>query len=185
MKEKILNAAAKLISQYGLKKFTIDEIASELRISKKTIYQYFNSKEDIIKEYFDVTINSDEENVRKELDSDKNFIEKIHAIIYASHQYRIPIHLLNELKLFYPDEWNRIEELKQFKLNTIKKLLEQAKDKNILKTDINFAVLTRMLDEISDMFLDYEFLLENKLKTREAIDEAFKIILQGVLKQSY
>ena len=30
---------------------------------------------------FDVTINSDEENVRKELDSDKNFIEKIHAII--------------------------------------------------------------------------------------------------------
>ena len=45
MKEKILNTTAQLISQYGLKKFTVDEIASELRISKKTI-QPINIKVD-------------------------------------------------------------------------------------------------------------------------------------------
>lgn len=182
MKEKILDIAAQLIARYGLKKFTVDEIAAELKISKKTIYQYFNSKEDIIKEYFEVTVASDKESVQRELNSNKNFIEKIHSIIYSNHQYRLPIALLNEAKLFYPDEWEKIEELKQFKLDTIKNLLHQADDNNILKQNINFAVLTQMLDGISDMFIDYKFLIENKLKTSEAIDEAFKIILQGILK---
>lgn len=182
MKEKIVNFAAQLIAQYGLKKFTVDEIAAGLKISKKTIYQYFDSKEDIIREYFEITITSDKKSVQNELNSDKDFLEKIHAIIYSNHQYRFPITLLNEAKLFYPDEWMKIEELKQFKLNTIKALLHQADDNNILKQDINFAVLTKMLDGISNMFIDYKFLLENKLKTREAIDEAFKIILHGILK---
>jgi len=182
MKEKILDIAAQLIARYGLKKFTVDEIAAELKISKKTIYQYFNSKEDIIKEYFEVTVASDKESVQRELNSNKNFLEKIYSIICSNHQYRLPIALLNEAKLFYPDEWKKIEELKQFKLDTIKNLLHQAADNNILKQDANFAVLTQMLDEISDMFIDYKFLIENKLKTSEAINEAFKIILQGILK---
>jgi len=182
MKEKILDIAAQLIARYGLKKFTVDEIAAELKISKKTIYQYFNSKEDIIKEYFEVTVASDKESVQRELNSNENFLEKIHSIIHSNHQYRLPIALLNEAKLFYPDEWEKIEELKQFKLDTIKNLLHQAADNNILKQDTNFAVLTQMLDGISDMFIDYKFLIENKLKTSEAIDEAFKIILQGILK---
>lgn len=52
MKEKRLDAAAWLIQQHGLKKFTVDEITAELRISEKTICRYFNSKYDIIQEYF-------------------------------------------------------------------------------------------------------------------------------------
>ena len=35
MREKILNVVAQLINRYGLKKFTLDEVAASLRISKK------------------------------------------------------------------------------------------------------------------------------------------------------
>jgi AcrR family transcriptional regulator len=65
MKEKILDVAAKLIQQYGLKKFTVDEIASQLKISKKTIYKYFESKDDLIRSYFNSVISSDEESIKK------------------------------------------------------------------------------------------------------------------------
>ncbi len=62
-------------------------------------------------------------------------------------------------------------------------LLGKEVDTGIFRSDINFGVLSKMLEEISDMFTDYDFLLENRLTTREAIDEALKIIFNGILKE--
>lgn len=183
MKEKILDAAARLIQQYGLKKFTVDEIAEELRISKKTIYQYFNSKDEIIREYFETAIASDKDSMTSVLSGNEDFSHKIHAIVYSSHRYRLPISLLMEAKQFYPEVWSKVEELKQFKLNATKNLLKQGVEAGIFKPDINFGVLSKMLEEISDMFTDYNFLLENRLNTREAMDEALKIIFDGIAYQ--
>lgn len=181
MKEKILDVAAEKINLYGLKKFTIDEIAAELKISKKTIYKYFKSKDEIILEYFKTTISSDKESVEKTLHGSGEFLEKIHEIVYSNHKYKLPVKLLNEAKLFYSNEWNEIEELKKYKLNAMKEILERASLEGKIKSDINFAVLCKMLEKISDTFVDYEFLIANKLKTTEAIDEALNIILFGIM----
>jgi AcrR family transcriptional regulator len=185
MKENILNVAAELISKYGLKKFTIDEIAKELKISKKTIYQHFQSKDEIIRDFFITTLESDQNSVISTLNSEMNFLDKIHSIIYSNHTYRIPLALLNEAKQFYPAEWAKIEELKHFKTRSIQKLLEQAKTDGIIKPEVHFGVLSKMLEEISDIFIDYPFLLENKLTTAEAIDEALKIVFQGVIAEKF
>lgn len=182
MKQRILDVAAQKINLYGLRKFTMGEIATELKISKKTIYKYFNSKDDIIREYFETTTLSDKNSVQKTLDGDGGFFEKIHKIIYSNHKYKLPVDLLNEVKLFYPEEWNKIEELKTFKLDAVRKLLEKASSNGTLKADINFSVLCKMLEKVSDTFTDYDFLLANKLKTSEAINEAVKIIFHGILK---
>lgn len=181
MKEKILYTVEHLIQKYGVKKFTIDDIALELKISKKTIYKYFNSKEDIIKSYFDTTIASDKASVLLEMNSSKEFLDKIHGIIYSNHQYKMPMSMVNELKVLYPEVWMKIRELKEFKVNEMMNLLKQAMAEGVIKTDVNFGVLSRMLEEVSDMFIDYDFLMENRLKTQEAIDEALKIIFNGIL----
>jgi AcrR family transcriptional regulator len=182
MKEKILDVAAKLIQQYGLKKFTVDEIASQLKISKKTIYKYFESKDDLIRSYFNSVISSDEESIKEALKQKTDFFEKISSIVHSSHKYTLPINLINEAQLFYPEEWEQVEQLKIFKLNAMKGLLEEGKSSGIIKPDINFAVLCRMLEKISDTFIDYDFLLDNNLKSSAAIDEALKIMLHGILK---
>lgn len=181
MKEKILDAAANLIEQYGLRKFTVNEIASTLKISKKTIYKYFNSKEEIIQEYFEILIASDKNSVLNSINSNEDFLKKIYSVIHSNHQYRLPLELLNEARLFYPDEWNKIEEFKDFKLNVIKKLLKDGLADGIIKADTHSGILSKMLEQISDMFIDCDFLIENKLKASEAIDEALKIILNGIL----
>ncbi|MCH8535740.1 MAG: TetR/AcrR family transcriptional regulator [Flavobacteriaceae bacterium] len=50
MKEKILNKSAELFLEYGFKSVTMDEIATELAVSKKTIYTYFNNKSKLVEE---------------------------------------------------------------------------------------------------------------------------------------
>lgn len=181
MKEKILDTAAGLILQYGLKKFTVNEIASKLKISKKTIYKYFKSKDEIIQEYFKAFITSDKNNTLNAVNSNYDFFKKIHLVVHSNHQYRLPVPILNEAKLFYPDEWEKIERLKIFKIDIMKKLLKDGLSEGVIKSDIHPGVLSKMLENISDMFIDYDFLIENKLKASEAIDEALKIIFNGII----
>ncbi len=181
MKKAILDAAAQLIQQYGLKKFTIDEIAAELKISKKTIYRHYRSKDDIVRAYFEAAVSSDKSSVRAALAGNGEFIDKIHAIFYSRHCYRLTVPILSEAKRFYPESWAQVEDLKRFKVDATRELFRQGVDAGIFRSDISFGILSKMLEEISDMFTDYDFLLENRLTTREAIDEALKIIFNGIL----
>jgi AcrR family transcriptional regulator len=183
MKDKILDVVARLIERYGLKKFTVDEVAEELRISKKTLYQYFSSKDEMIREYFEENMTSDRQSVLKAMNSEQDFFEKIHAIVHSSHRYRMPVPVLNEAQQFYPDEWAKIEQLKQFKLDIFQKLLKKAAEEGILRPDIHFGILSSMLDRVSNMFIDTDFLLENRLKATQAIDEALAIIIYGIVKK--
>ena len=48
--DSIILCAGELFKKYGYKKATVDEIAGELRISKRTLYALFSSKEDILRE---------------------------------------------------------------------------------------------------------------------------------------
>lgn len=183
MKDKILDAVAQLIDRYGLKKFTVDEVAAELRISKKTLYQYFDSKDEMIRQYFEEILTSDKQSVLEAVGSERSFLEKIHTIVHSSHRYRLPVRIMDEAKLFYPDEWTKIEGLKQFKLDEFQKLLKQAADEGILRPDIHFGILSAMLERVSDIFIDTDFLLENGMKATQVIDEVLNIIICGIIKK--
>ena len=182
MKERILDVAAQLIQMHGLKKFTVDEIAATLKISKKTIYQYYSGKDDIIHAYFETVTHSDRAGIEQALASGSALSEKLHAIVHSSHRYTLPVSLLNEAKLFFPEEWQSVEDLKQFKLDAMESILKQASGEGILKPEVHFPVLCRMMQEISNMFTDSDFLVENKLKASEAMDRAVDILLNGILK---
>ena len=54
MKDQILNKATEMFLTLGFKSVTMDDIASEMGISKKTIYQHFSNKDSLVKT---VTIN--------------------------------------------------------------------------------------------------------------------------------
>lgn len=183
MRDKILDAVARLIERYGLKKFTVDEVAAELHISKKTLYQVFSGKDEMIRAYFEENMTSDRQSVRRAMESGQNFLDKIHSIVYSSHRYRMPVPVLDEAARFYPDEWAKIEKLKRFKLGAFQELLKQAAGDGILRPDVNFSILSSMLERISGMFIDTDFLLENGLKATQAIDEALSIMIHGILRE--
>ena len=50
MKETILKKSGEIFLRYGFKSVTMDDIANELGISKKTIYKYYNNKVELVDE---------------------------------------------------------------------------------------------------------------------------------------
>jgi len=50
MRIELIKKISLLYQKYGIKSFTMDDVANELGISKKTLYQYFNDKADLVKQ---------------------------------------------------------------------------------------------------------------------------------------
>ena len=49
MQEEIYEVAERMFMKYGVKRISMDDLARELGMSKKTLYQYFENKEDLVK----------------------------------------------------------------------------------------------------------------------------------------
>ena len=147
MKDKIIKKAADLYFKYGIKNVTMDQIAGELGISKKTIYQYFSGKErlvrDVVNFIFDQIQNQIDQvclmklNPYQELFKIKDIIKENLKRADASPHY--------QLKKYYPEIATSLE---QMKFNSIMECLEHNLKKGIkqgyYKENIDKEFIKRM-----------------------------------------
>ncbi len=89
MKEKqIIDSARKLFNTKGFKKVSMDEIAKEARVTKRTVYAYFSSKEKLFRFF----INEEIKNMRKIVEEaekqDIDYFEKFHQVVYKLLKYK-------------------------------------------------------------------------------------------------
>lgn len=183
MREQILQKAAESIRIYGLKKFKLEYICQELKISKKTIYKYFESKDEIAESYIKDVLDTDRKSTDKIIKEDISLTEKCHKIIWTYHKYKVPSSILSEISMFYENEWKQLLDLKKYKLNAVIGFLEQSKRKGEIKNDIDLSIVALMIESVSDKLMDSETLKENNLKYNYAVDEVIQIILKGIIKQ--
>lgn len=181
MKDIILKTAAEKIQLYGLRKFTMDEIAEELKISKKTLYKYFSGKDEIIHNYFTEIIESDRLSTEETLRNAYSLVDKLNAIIFSYHKFRLPKAVFDEAYKFYNKEWEEIQKLKDYKLKLINDILKEAVSDGSLKKDTNLQIVAVMLESTVNSIFSYEFLSENNMTLMEATDEVVRIILNGVI----
>ena len=78
----ILEAALSLFLKYGVKKVSVAEIAKEADVSQVTIYNYFDSKDNLIREVIVHYVNKVWDEYIELLDSDLTFPEKVKKIIF-------------------------------------------------------------------------------------------------------
>ena len=89
MKEKqIIEAARKLFHQFGFKKVSMDEIAQEAGVTKRTIYMYFTSKEDLLKYFIMEEIQYMKSIVEEVEANQEDFFDRINQVIYRLLTYR-------------------------------------------------------------------------------------------------
>ena len=147
MRETILHKATEMFLSLGFKSVTMDDIAAELGISKKTIYQHYANKNDLVEastlHLFD-TISEGIDSIREQ---DKNSIEEIFIIRSFMMQ-----HLNNEsaspfyqLQKFFPKIFSCLR-AKQFeKMHTcMKENLQRGVDYGVYRNDITIEFISRI-----------------------------------------
>src|SRR5579859_7399313 len=112
VKERILTKAAELFMRYGIRSITMDEIAAQLGISKKTIYQFFTDKDDMVAAVIDQEILRNEAEC---LDAKNRSVDAVHQIFLALEdleemlKYTNPL-VLYDLEKHHPRSFKKLKE---------------------------------------------------------------------------
>ncbi len=147
MKEKIINRSAELFLSLGFKSVTMDDIANELGISKKTIYVHFANKTKLVEAVTFYLFENICDGIDAICESSSNPIEELYDIKMFVMQ-----HLKNEkaspqyqLKKYYPDIYNRLR-YKQFEImhDSVKESLEKGVDTDVFRSNIDTDFISRL-----------------------------------------
>lgn len=146
MKEKIISKASDMFLKLGFKSITMDDIAGEMCISKKTIYKYFCNKEILIEEST-ATIHKE---VHQIID---NIVSKNHNAIEENFEIRkmfkemfkasdtSPIY---QLKKHYPDVYDKVmsREIKECNA-TFERNIRKGIEEGLYRSDLNIEYYVR------------------------------------------
>jgi len=170
MKEKILKGAEDLFFKYGIKNITMDEVAKHLGMSKKTIYEYFKDKDEIIHSLMFQKLEQDRITFTKTYSESENVVAEVFGIMKNLKEIIGNINpiLFHELHKFYPNTWKLYEDFKNsFILENIERCLRKGQSDGLVRADINIRLLARMRLENIDMSLQGRVFSNDKFSLLE------------------
>jgi len=147
--DKILKTALSLFFKYGIKHVTMDDIAKELGMSKKTIYQFYKEKDDLVNQLCAVELRKKEE----EFCSLQNAsTDAIHEIILISDHMRQMLESINpvffkDLQKFHPSAFGLYLEFRsQCGVLNVQKNIVKGKESGVYRSDLDeeFAANLRL-----------------------------------------
>lgn len=110
--------------KFGIRGVTMDDVAAEFGISKKTLYQYFSDKEDLVSEVVNYFLENPELNLK--VRNNENAIDNIFAVRrHVAHILKFYNNNIEfDLKKWYPELFKRVHEAKRQRIfeNTIENL---------------------------------------------------------------
>jgi AcrR family transcriptional regulator len=182
-KERILEKAKDLFMQYGIKSITMDEIAGQLGISKKTIYQFFTDKDEMVEAVVNEEIKVNEDGCKK---FQVNAENAIHEIFLAMENMQEMLKTMNpqlmyDLEKHHPGAYRRLKQYKyQFLYNMIKENLEKGIREDIYRADLNPDITTRHRIESAFMIFNQEAFPQNKFPMNQTCQELALLYLHSI-----
>ncbi|WOV86765.1 TetR/AcrR family transcriptional regulator [Sporosarcina oncorhynchi] len=184
MKARIMKAFLEEIHEKSMK-FTMDDLAKRLGISKRTLYEHFSSKTEILDAIIDSTLlEFDEKTAIIVNDPQLSLIEKIKGAITVIPKYNdfYSWTILEQMKKSYPDQWKRVHDAIN-EWDALRELIEQGiRDGEI--ADQNVALLMKLIIDASNSTMDRKFFYENSITVSEALDSIVDILLFGFIKKN-
>lgn len=187
IKSRIVERAHELFFQHGFSKVTMEEIASMLGMSKKTLYQHFPSKHDLMREVIlskHSIITNEVEKIMH--DEELDFVEKIRQLLtfVAVHMSKISQHCIQDLYRNVPDIWKLIKDFRHEKMfvNFVA-LLEEGINKGFIRSDIEVVLVAKMYISCIETMISPEVITELPYTPAQVFETIISVIFEGILTE--
>ena len=182
MREKIIDTAIEEFTRNGLK-FTMNDVAKALGISKKTIYTVFESKQDVLMAIAD-RYARDFTDMRQEIEADTELdtLEKLERLFCAipTKYYNIGLSRIFELAQKYPKQYKYLMEAVSQGWALAEQYLEKGIREEKIRKDISKPVVMAMIRGTVTCFLESDILYKNGLTYEQGKEEMVQIIMKGI-----
>jgi len=159
VKENIVLQSLTLFLKKGVKQVNMDEVASNLGISKKTLYVHFENKQDLVHHCFQKHNDLVAEMINNSANPFQNAIDELFAIdeSISIMMKKTNPYLFGELKRYYPDTWGLIEELKQKVLfNLMKNNLINGIKQELYREELDVEIIAKLMISRTDALVNDE-----------------------------
>lgn len=181
--QQLLEQVDKLFMRFGVKSLTMDDIARELGISKKTLYLYCSDKEDLLIKSFAHHFKCEEEFQNTILSKKLNAIDEIFEVSKHVSEMLKTIHpsIHYDLRKYYPEAWKIFSEYrKNFMLKCVSDNMEKGKREGLYRANLNIPIVARIHISRIDIVFDGELFPANEFNFREVFFELIRYHIRGI-----
>ncbi len=181
-KEKILIAAVQIFMKIGVKSITMDEVSRKLGISKKTLYQYVEDKNDLLKQCFALSLDSNCKHIQQ-LNTIDNPIDEVleimkHMIVTMKKINPISLY---EIRKYYPESWNLFESFKNdYIYNSVKSNFEKGIKKGIYRKKIDIEVIAKIYVEVISLLISEQIFPSYQYSFPQVHSQFIEYHLRGI-----
>jgi AcrR family transcriptional regulator len=152
MQDRILNKARELMFQAGVKHVTMDDLATQLGISKKTIYQYFKDKDALVSSVVEFELANHALLCNQSTQAADNAVHEIFLLMSVIQEMfnRMNPLALFEIEKYYPLAFDKIKKHKEdIIFSMISANLEKGIAEGLYRKDVDITILSKYRLETS------------------------------------
>jgi len=183
IRNRIIEGAAQLFKNYGIKSVTMDSLASHLGMSKRTIYEAFADKDELLVSVLQWMAEKQKALVEKILDDSENAIYAIFRLLEWSrdHFQDMSPALQADLKKYhYEVLMKKTDKSKMPDYRNNIKIIERGIKEKLFRKDINPDIVNRCLYSLGRATMDFELYPYEEFTRREVIKNVFINYMKGV-----
>lgn len=183
-KERIISHAEDRFLSSGFNKVTLDELSSELGISKKTMYKFFPSKDDLLKTIIRALQRRVEKNIISIVHSEKPTAQKLaeFMLFIGKIAGRLSRAFQMDVQRFAPGIWKEMDSFRREKITVyFGALIQEAKKEGIFRSDVNDQIVFMMFLNSVQSIVNPEVLSQHSFSPKEAMYTIFHVIFEGSL----
>lgn len=162
----------------------MDDIAHELKISKKTIYQYFNDKDQLVKKVASLIIEEKISDYKKVAECSSNAIEELVVIakLIRKHFAEINPALMYDVRKYHPDAWALFAEHEKDVINaTIVENIKRGQKEGFFRKELNPNIIAKIRFEQIHLTFNEQVFPNEEFDLTEVHVQLFDFFVHGIL----
>lgn len=186
-KENVLSAVADLFLKYGVRSVSMDDIAHNQGISKKTIYQYFDDKNDLVNQVTTMLLEERMKEYQQNSDIACNAIEELYTMsrLLRKHFSEINPALMYDVQKYHPQAWELfLKHENEVVYDSVKDNLESGIKEGYFRPEINAKVLARFRVEQIQISFDERLFPKDQFDFTDVQVQLFDHYVHGLLTES-
>ena len=152
----MIERISEIYLKYGIKSVTMDDLSRELGVSKKTLYQHFKDKNEVVTKAMDYLMYIQKCGIDEALgQDDQNAIDELFGMsrLITDHLQSLNPGVAYDLQKYYPTIWNEfINYKKQTIYNYIIRNFEKGLQEGLYANDINYEIIALIYVSRMDMY---------------------------------
>jgi AcrR family transcriptional regulator len=185
-KEKLLKGAEDLFMKYGVRSVSMDDIARHLGISKKTIYQHFTDKDDVVVSVAKAHMERQRQQFDRIAAESKNAVEEMVkiSINLKENMKNINPSLLFDMQKYHQRAWNEWLNFKhKFIRQSVMRSLRQGMEEGYFRPEMNVDIISMMRLEQVQMAFDNAVYPRDQYNIPEVQAQLFDHFVHGILTE--